>query len=270
VNILYSSGQGQRFSVLGHPQGSTHEGPRSLGRDGAAAKRPRPLTLAGDSHSPALTPLGTRPERPRRVATPGPGAVCPAPGGESGPATGRSVRWAGEGREPRAPGAAGGSSSSGSSSSSSSDGGGHRGARGVAMVAAAARAHMPGAGPRAAASGAGCERALSRKSCGSRGRAEAALVLPHANQPGRVAGRAAPPRLTSPAPRGGPGAGRGQEEGGGGLGLPGEFTEPPGELMEPPATFVTGPTPWSIALAFGEMKLGWGALSQFLSHTVGL
>lgn len=142
---------------------------------------------------------------------------------------------------PRAPGAAGGSSSK--SSGSSSDGGGHRGARGVAMVAAAARAHMPGTGPRAAARGAGCERALSRKSCASRGRVEAAPVLPHANQPGRVARRAAPPRLTSPAPREGPGAGRGQEEGGGGLGLPGELTKPPGELMEPPATFVTGPTP---------------------------
>lgn len=130
------------------------------------------------------------------------------------------------------------------------------------MVAAAARAHMPGAGRRAAASGAGCERALSRKSCASRGRAEAAPVLPHANQPGRVAGRAAPPRLTSPAPRGGPGAGRGQEEGGGGLGLPSELTEPPGELMEPPVTSVTGPRPWSIALAFGEMEGGGGSLAR--------
>lgn len=73
---------------------------------------------------------------------------------------------------------------------------------------------------------------------------------------GSRGGRAAPPRLTSPAPRRGPGAGRGQEEGGGGLGLPCELTKPPGGLMESPATFVTGPTTWSIALAFGEMELG--------------
>lgn len=187
---------------------------------------------------------------------PGPGAVCPGPSGEGGPTAGRSAWLAGERRGPRILGVAGGGSSS--SSSTSGSGGGHRGARGEAMVAAAARAHMPGAGPRAAARGAGCERAFSRKSCANRGRAEAAPEPPHANQPGRVAGRAAPPRLTSPAPLGGPGAGRGQEEGGGGLGPRGKLTEPPGELMEPPRNFCHGPTPWSIALGFGEMEWGGG------------
>lgn len=113
----------------------------------------------------AAAPRGTRPERPRRVSAADPGAARPglggagprrSRGGESGgsrsgprsggrgsPALERGARRAGEGGWPRVRGAAGGGSSSGSSSSRS--GGGQREARGEAMVAAPARAHMPGA-----------------------------------------------------------------------------------------------------------------------------
>lgn len=239
---VHRSSQGQRLS-LSLPRATSHSstrgGPRSRGWDELSPEHPRPLPHASGSHSPAFTPLGIRPDRPRRVVTPGPGAVCPGPSGEGGPTAGRSARLARERRGPRILGVAGGGSSS--SSSTSGSGGGHRGARGEAMVAAAARAHMPGAGPRAAARGAGCERAFSRKSCANRGRVEAAPAPPHANQPGRVAGRAAPPRLTSPAPLGGPGAGRGQEEGGGGLGPRGKLTEPRVSSWSPCVTFVMGP-----------------------------
>lgn len=128
----------------------------------------------------ALPPLGARPEGPRCVAASGTRAVWLGPGGAgprcsrgavggggcrscSGPGSGGSgssapargaplgVLRAGKGGWPRVPGAVGGSSSSTSGSSS----GGHREARGEAMVAAPARAHMPGArGRRGAAAGA--------------------------------------------------------------------------------------------------------------------
>lgn len=176
---------------------------------GQPPDRPRPLPHAGGSHSPGLTLLGTRPERPLRVATE---AVCPGPGDRGGPAVGRIARWAGEGMRPRVPGAAGGGSSSGSRSSSS--GGGHRGARGEAMVAAAARAHMPGAWPRAAASGAGCERAPSRESCVCRGRAEAApgVATRQSARAGRGAGGSSSLDITGRAR--GPGRGWGGERAG--------------------------------------------------------
>ena len=141
---------------------------QGLGRGMRPRARPRPQPEARaapvpGSHSPALLPPGARPEGPGRVATPGAGVVWRWPGGagpwrsggsgssRSGPVSGDPAGPAppGEGDWPRVPGAAGGSSSSSGSSSSRSGGGGE------AMVAAPARAHMPGArGGRGAGAGA--------------------------------------------------------------------------------------------------------------------
>lgn len=128
-----------------------------------ARPRPQPearAALVPGTHSPVLPPRGTRPEGSGRVAVPRTAAVQRWPVG-AGPWRSGDSAGGGGSLSLRGLGAAGGGSSSSGSSSSRSGGG-------EAMVAAPARAHMPGArGGRGAATGAretggGCRAGLGK------------------------------------------------------------------------------------------------------------
>ena len=129
-----------------------------------ARPRPQPearAALVPGTHSPVLPPRGTRPEGSGRVAVPRTAAVQRWPVGAGPWRSGGSAGGGGGSLSLRGLGAAGGGSSSSGSSSSRSGGG-------EAMVAAPARAHMPGArGGRGAATGAretggGCRAGLGK------------------------------------------------------------------------------------------------------------